>query len=77
MVLLGSRSDFQEVWSSRPRRCGECGSKILSGDTYLASMTAKGHVKKTVCSEECRQTFDDRYWQRRADKRERSHGKDS
>lgn len=67
LKLLGN--DF--TWRTSPdaRRCSECGSLIVKGQQELVSIK-RGKVKKRICSEACRQTFDDRIWQEIANSRE-------
>ena len=60
-------SDFIGEPSPRSCRCSECGGKISMGDLRLVSRRG-GVVKKIICSEDCRLTFDDRIWQEFADK---------
>ncbi len=62
-------SDFVTESSPRYCRCSECNKKIPKGERRLVSQRG-GVVKKIVCSEDCRLTFDDRIWQEFADKRE-------
>ena len=70
MAMLGSKSDFkEETQGPRSRRCSECGRLIVVGDKALVSKR-RGRVRKVVCGEDCRQTFDDRFWQDKADDRE-------
>lgn len=64
--LIGSPSDFQWACSEKKRRCSECGTQ---GKRMLISVRY-GRTQKIVCSEECRQAFDDAFWQSMADKRE-------
>ena len=54
---------------SRTSKCGECSKTIRVGSDSLVSRRY-GKVQKRVCSEECRLTFDDRYWQERANEKE-------
>jgi hypothetical protein len=58
-------SDFVPYVMKYKRFCGECHKPMLPGDTVLASIRG-GKVKKYVCSEDCRRTFDDGFWQGRA-----------
>ena len=48
--------------------CSECGKKIPANTPALVSIK-KGKVRKRVCSEECRLTFDAWFWADVADKR--------
>lgn len=61
-------SDFVEQPAPYRVACSECHIKIPKGQIALVSMRY-GRVQKRVCSEACRQTFDDRYWQDRAHER--------
>ena len=75
MAFIGSRSDFKEETKGHPaRRCSECRTLIAVGDKALVSMRGE-RVLKRVCGEDCRQAFEDRYWQRQADRRERKEEK--
>lgn len=67
MTLIGS--DFVKVNASRPCHCSECGHHIAAGAQCLESIRS-GKVRKRVCSEDCRLTFDDNYWQEKARERE-------
>ena len=67
MSLIGN--DFVEQPAPYSAVCGECRGSIQAGEISLVSIR-NGVVKKRVCSEECRQTFDDRFWQGEADDRE-------
>ena len=69
MSIIGSPSSFELVRARRSTRCSECRTTIGVGKFCLES-SAKGKVVKRVCSEDCRKTFDDHYWQGRADDRE-------
>lgn len=62
-MLIGN--DFVLIVQTKPTRCSECGCKILKGATALES-NKFGRCMKRVCSEQCRQDFDDAYWQARA-----------
>lgn len=63
-------NDFVPQTSKHTRRCSECGKKIKVGTQALVSIRG-GRVRKVVCSENCRLTFDDLYWQAIAEERER------
>ncbi len=63
-------SDFQPEVMAKICRCSECGRKLDVGTSALVSRK-RGKVKKRVCSEECRKTFDFNYWQHIADLREK------
>ena len=69
MALIGSRMSFDEDVVRRPFRCGECRELVSVGTTCLVSRR-NGKVAKRVCSHTCREAFDDRYWQERADEKE-------
>ena len=66
MSLVGS--DFVEQCRDTDCRCSECGEKISSGTKFLASIRW-GKTQKIVCGEDCRQEFDNRFWQERARER--------
>jgi hypothetical protein len=66
MSLIGN--DFKLVVAPFAFNCGECGNHIPAGGRCLESVRF-GKVQKRVCSEDCRVSFDDRYWQERADQR--------
>jgi hypothetical protein len=68
MALIGS--DFVQVYQEKTVHCSECGGRIQEGTIALESVRG-GQVMKRICGERCRESFDDRYWQRRADMRER------
>lgn len=70
MSLLGSKANFQEYKYTYRTHCSECTREIPAGTVCLVSMR-NGVVKKRVCSEECRQTFDDRVWREIANKNEK------
>jgi len=70
MSLIGN--DFVIEPAPYTFRCGECHRKIAKGQPCQTSHRF-GKVQKRLCErEECRQAFDDAYWQGRA--RERSRG---
>ena len=69
MALIGSKGSFILSRYSKTSRCSECGKKIPAHTIALVS-TRFGRVVKRVCSDECREMFDDWYWQERADARE-------
>lgn len=62
-------SDFVPMKSQFAKKCSECGVTYPAGFEWLVS-ARHGKVMKRVCSEKCRQDFDDRFWQARADQRE-------
>lgn len=61
MALMGSRGDFQEKVYDKTVYCSECGTRFPPGTTMLVSVH-NGKVKKRVCSEKCRESFDDKLW---------------
>jgi len=67
-------SDFITKTYDHVVRCSECGKKILKGEQALVSIR-DGEVKKRVCSESCRLTFDDRFWRHAAKRNERTRKK--
>ena len=68
MALVGSRSAFVYEFSACASRCSECGVKIPKGGPCLVSRKlarrspAVAKVMKKVCSQECREEFDNRIW---------------
>lgn len=62
-------SDFVEHAETATVYCSECGKKIRPGESSLCSLRG-GKVQKRVCSEKCRQDFDDAFWQSVADERQ-------
>lgn len=66
--MIGSARSFHTETCFYLCICSECSRKIERGDTCLVSRAGR-RVHKRVCSEACRQTFDDRYWQGRANDR--------
>ena len=69
MALIGSASSFVLIRSGRSSQCSECQKKIPAHSHVLVAHRG-GRVVKRVCSDGCRETFDDRFWQERADDRE-------
>jgi len=69
MSLIGN--DFVPVVQTKAARCSQCRAKIPKGATALESHRF-GKCQKRVCSEQCRQDFDDAYWQERARERGQS-----
>jgi len=67
-------SDFKEVELPYTRYCGECGRKMLKGYLALASIRG-GKVRKYVCCEDCRLTFDDKFWRGVAAERRAREGR--
>lgn len=61
-------SDFVPRVYPRTIRCSECGTKIPKNTEALVSIQ-NGVVKKIVCSEDCRQEFDYRFWSTRRKER--------
>ena len=61
-------SDFVPDTAIRLTYCSECGKRMPIGFTSLVSIR-NGKVAKRVCSEECRLTFDNNFWQGVARKR--------
>ena len=49
-------------FSAHAARCSECGARIPKGGPCLVSRNKESRVKKKVCSQECRETFDDKFW---------------
>ena len=70
MSLIGTRADFEVEFLKRAASCSECYRTKGVGQTMLVSKR-RDNVKKRVCSEECRQDFEDRFWQEKADDREK------
>jgi hypothetical protein len=69
MTLIGS--DFVKATVRMCCHCSECGQIIPRGSECLESVRF-GKVRKRVCSEDCRLTFDDNYWQEKAREREQA-----
>ena len=69
MVLIGSPSSF--VWASSKKSsvCSECHEVIPARQNALVAYR-HGRAVKRVCSDVCRETFDDHFWQERADDRQ-------
>lgn len=63
MALIGSRRAFNYEYSARPSLCSECGARIRKGGPCLIARDGKGRTRKKVCSQECREAFDDKFWQ--------------
>ena len=70
MALIGSSSSFVLIRSGKSSQCSEC-LKTIPAHSYALVSHRQGRVVKRVCSEGCRETFDDRFWQERADDRQR------
>ena len=69
MALIGSASSFVLRRYGKNLMCSECLKTIPAHTVSLVSWR-HGRVVKRVCSEACRETFDDRFWQGRADDRQ-------
>ncbi len=69
-------NDFQPETMERLWQCSECRKEFLKGTIALVSRKL-GKVKKRVCSEECRKTFDFNYWWAKADARDAENGQRS
>ena len=69
MALIGSLPSFVLASSKRSSKCSECLKKIPA-HSYALTAFRHGRVVKRVYSDGCRETFDDRYWQERADDRQ-------
>ena len=69
MALIGTLSNFVLYQCGRSSTCSECLKKIPA-HSYVLTAFRGGRVVKRVCSDECRETFNDRFWQERADDRQ-------
>ena len=69
MALIGSASSFVLTRCGKVSWCSEC-QKEIPAHSYALVSHRQGRVVKRVCSDGCRETFDDRFWQERADDRE-------
>ena len=69
MALIGSSSSFVLTRSGKSSRCSECLKEIPPRGLALVAHR-HGRVVKRMCSDGCQETFDDRFWQERADDRE-------
>ena len=69
MALIGSASSFVLIRSGKSSLCSECLKMIPAHHDALVSHRS-GRVVKRVCSDACRETFDYRFWQERADERQ-------
>ena len=69
MSLIGSASSFVLIRSGKSSKCSEC-QKEIPAHSYALVSHQQGRVVKRVCSDGCRVTFDDRFWQERADDRQ-------
>lgn len=65
MGLIGSRSDFAPETLWRNWTCGECWRFYERGKIVLVSRR-NGRVRKIVCSEACREEFEQRFWEGKA-----------
>ena len=74
MALIGSRGRFTEKVYSREEYCSECACRFPKGHTWLVDIRG-GAVKKRICSEECRETFDTRVWEEIAEINEKRRGR--
>ena len=66
MALIGSPSSFKRHIRAYSSTCGECDKVWPAAHEWLVSRKGD-RIFKWVCSEACRETFDDRFWQERAD----------
>ncbi len=59
---------FKETINKYARTCSECKRTIGVGEKVLVStyQSKYGENYKYVCSEDCRLSFDNRFWQSRA-----------
>lgn len=55
-------TDFKPIVLTSSRRCSECGKRLRCGETMLASIR-NGRTRKLVCSENCRESFDLKFWE--------------
>ena len=69
MALIGSSSSFVLTSYGKWSLCSEC-LKTIPAHSYALVSSRNGRVVKRVCSDACRQVFDDRFWQERADERQ-------
>ena len=69
MALIGSSSSFVSARNGKTSVCSEC-LKTIPAHSYALVSHRSGRVVKRVCSDACRETFDDRFWQERADDRQ-------
>lgn len=60
-------NDFKPKTYEKKVYCSECDGAIFPGDIALVS-EKDGKVRKIVCSENCRQEFDARFWAEAAKK---------
>ncbi len=65
--LIGT---FEEQRAPRSVICSECGKRLRKGDFSLVSLKY-GKVQKRVCSQDCADDFDIRFWTAVARKRGR------
>src|SRR3990167_8004347 len=61
--IIGSQKSFEPYVLKERWMCHECQLYFPKGHTILASKDSRGIVRKKVCSDDCRLTFDDRFWQ--------------
>ena len=69
MALIGSSASFVLARYGKTSRCSECLKEIPAHHNALVAFR-HGRAVKRVCSDGCRETFDDRFWQERADDRQ-------
>ena len=69
MALIGSSLSFVLIRSGKTSRCSEC-QKEIPAHSHALVAHRQGRVVKRVCSDACREVFDDRFWQERADDRQ-------
>ena len=69
MALIGSPASFVYIQSGKSSQCSEC-LKTIPAHTIAIVSHRSGRVVKRVCSDACREVFDDRFWQERADDRQ-------
>ena len=69
MALIGSPASFVHIQSGKSSQCSEC-LKTIPAHTIALVSHLSGRVFKRVCSDACRETFDDRFWQERVDDRQ-------
>ena len=70
MALIGSPASFVVEKATRDFVCMECDRRVTKGETILASYRG-GKLRKRVCSEDCRKTFDEEYWLDQIEKTDR------
>ena len=70
MALIGSPASFVVAEATRDFVCMECGRRVAKGKRILVSYRG-GKLRKRVCSEDCRKTFDEEYWLQQIEKTDR------